>query len=131
MKKILYLAFVAIAVLAMNACKSNSEPTPPDEPKQDTTKVESIKGSITTPAWTNPEGYDMTSSMTAIVKVDLAQSFSADQLVEGGRSRTDGWPVLPLYHGSQERQSGSDTLLFGHAEEYLHIDQDFCVPQRR
>lgn len=84
MKKILYLAFVAIAALAMNACKSNSEPTPPDEQKQDTTKVESIKGSITTPSWTNPEGYNMTSSMTAIVKVDLAQSFSADQLVEGG-----------------------------------------------
>ena len=47
-----------------------------DKPKE----PESIIGTTERPAWTNPDDYDMSSSMTAIVKVDMTTTYTAEQL---------------------------------------------------
>ena len=44
------------------------------------TPPESLTGSVDKPAWSAPAEYDMTSSMTAVVKVDLSSLYTAEQL---------------------------------------------------
>ncbi len=41
---------------------------------------ESLVGSVAKPAWTALADYDMTSSMTAVVKVSLSANYTAEQL---------------------------------------------------
>ena len=48
--------------------------------KQKPVEPESIIGTTVRPVWTDPEDYDMSSSMTAIVKVDLSKTYTAEQL---------------------------------------------------
>ncbi|MBO4621639.1 MAG: hypothetical protein J5635_03095 [Paludibacteraceae bacterium] len=67
MKKFMIIASCAMMLLAAG-CKQK-----PVEP-------ESIIGTTVRPVWTDPEDYDMSSSMTAIVKVDLSRTYTAEQL---------------------------------------------------
>lgn len=67
MRKLLIIASCALMLLAAG-CKQK-----PVEP-------ESIIGTTVRPVWTDPEDYDMSSSMTAIVKVDLSKTYTAEQL---------------------------------------------------
>lgn len=64
-----YLALITCALMLFAAgCK--------DKPKE----PESIIGTTERPAWTDPDDYDMSSSMTAIVKVDMTTTYTAEQL---------------------------------------------------
>lgn len=67
MKKLFIIASCALMLLAAG-CKE--KPVVP----------ESIIGTTERPVWTDPDDYDMSSSMTAIVKVDLSKIYSAEQL---------------------------------------------------
>lgn len=42
---------------------------------KDKNAPESFNGNVAQPAWSSPSGYDFTSSMTAVVKVDLAAQY--------------------------------------------------------
>lgn len=68
----LYSVLCILSVLAVSfaGCKKDSEKEP-DNPQPQTT----LYGSVARPAWTAPEKSDMTSSMTAVVKVDLKAQF--------------------------------------------------------
>ena len=65
------IASCALLLLAAG-CKNNDK----DKDKE----PESIIGTTDQPAWAVPAEYDMTSSMTAIVKVDLSSTYTAEQL---------------------------------------------------
>ena len=41
---------------------------------------ETLQGSPEKPAWTAPANYDLASSMTAVIKVDLSSCYTAEQL---------------------------------------------------
>ena len=41
---------------------------------------ETLQGSTEKPAWTAPANYDLASSMTAVIKVDLSSCYTAEQL---------------------------------------------------
>ena len=43
--------------------------------KKDTNAPESFNGNVARPTWTNPTQYDYSSSMTAVVKVDLKAQY--------------------------------------------------------
>lgn len=55
------------AVLFLTACGKDDEPT-------------SIVGNVGKPVWVAPDDYDITSSMNAIVKVDLSSIYTTSQL---------------------------------------------------
>ncbi len=60
-KKIIILASCALLLLAAG-CKDKNAP-------------ESFNGNVARPTWTTSGSHDMTSSMTAVVKVDLATQY--------------------------------------------------------
>lgn len=68
----LYSVLCILSVLAVSfaGCKKDSEKEP-DNPQPQTT----LYGSVARPAWTAPEKFDLTSSMTAVVKVDLKAQY--------------------------------------------------------
>ena len=71
------LALCALSLIALTGCKSKNEPVQPVDPQ-----TETIVGNVSKPDWTSPSEYDLMSSMTAIVKVDLSQSFTTEQLAD-------------------------------------------------
>ena len=73
MKKLMVIASCAV-LLIVAGCKDKNTP-----------EVESLVGSVATPSWQAPESYDMTSSMTAIVKIDSAEQLAAvkDKMTDG------------------------------------------------
>ena len=67
MKKQL-LALATLALLLMVAgCKNNEKPE----------DIKSLKGNEARPTWTEPDEYDYTSSMTALIRIDLAAQYPA------------------------------------------------------
>ena len=66
-RQFLVLFSCALLLLAAGCKKQNNEP-------------EFIIGTTEKPSWTNPVDYDMSSSMTAIVKVDMSATYTAEQL---------------------------------------------------
>ena len=48
--------------------------------KDEKNQAESIIGNVSKPTWVAPESYDMSSSMTAIVGIDLTSVYTAAQL---------------------------------------------------
>ncbi len=68
----LYSVLCILSVLAVSfaGCKKDSEKEP-NNPQPQTT----LYGSVARPAWTAPEKFDPTSSMTAVVKVDLKAQY--------------------------------------------------------
>ena len=64
----LTLATCALLLLAAG-CKPKEEPKPEPEP------VQNLTADVARPDWTAPEDYDYTSSMTAVIRVDLAAQY--------------------------------------------------------
>lgn len=71
MKTRLFSITLCTLLLIAAGCNSTSNGNEP----------ESIICSTAKPAWTAPAVYDMTSSMTAVVKVDLSAVYTAEQLL--------------------------------------------------
>ena len=59
MKKLYFICMLAVVAICFAGCK------------KDTNAPESFNGNVERPTWTAPEASDMSSSMTAVVKVDL------------------------------------------------------------
>lgn len=80
--------FLCTLLLFAAGCKKEDQNAPEQQQPQEQTQptdpvtppVETIAGNVAQPDWQLPADYDMTSSLTAIVKVDLALSFKAEQL---------------------------------------------------
>ena len=64
MKKILILTTCILLLLAAGCKSKQEEPT-----------VEDLSGKMEAPAWTNPQEYDYSSSMTAVIEVNLQVSY--------------------------------------------------------
>lgn len=64
------LALCALTLCTFFGCKGKEKENEP----------ESIIGSVEKPTWTAPADYDLTSSMTAVVKADLSAIYTAEQL---------------------------------------------------
>ena len=63
-----FLTFATCALLLLAAgCKPKEEPVNPDK--------QSFSANVERPTWTATANHDMTSSMTAVVKVDLATQY--------------------------------------------------------
>ena len=62
MKKLYFICMLAVVALCFAGCKDKNEP-------------ESFNGNVARPTWTNPTQYDYSSSMTAVVKVDLKAQY--------------------------------------------------------
>ena len=67
MDRRLFVILSCAMLLFAAGCKEKNTPEDPG-----TTPVENIAGNVSKPSWSNPDDYDMTSSLTAIVKVDLS-----------------------------------------------------------
>ena len=63
MKKLYFICMLAVVALCFAGCK------------KDTNAPESFNGNVARPTWTAPEVSDMSSSMTAVVKVDLKAQY--------------------------------------------------------
>ena len=63
----LILIAAAISMIVTSCKKSKDEPS-------------SITGNVAKPVWNIPENYDLSSSMTAIVKVDMTRAYTEEQL---------------------------------------------------
>ena len=83
-KKIGQIAMCAAVLLLAVGCKDKKDD--PQVPEQET---ESIVGNVSKPAWTVTDDYDMTASMTAIVKVDMTSLYSDEQLSEAKYELSD------------------------------------------
>ena len=83
MKKSMLIATCALLLLAAG-CNDKNKP-------------ETITGNVAAPAWTAPEKYDMTSSMTAIIRVDLAVNYP-DQVAKAQWQVAEG-DVLAAFSG--------------------------------
>ena len=82
-----FILFISCAMLMLVAC---------DKDKKN--KPETITGESSAPAWSSPVDYDMTSSMTAVVRVDLAISYSEQVAALGKEYITDG-DMLAAFSG--------------------------------
>ncbi len=76
-----FMVIALCALMCMVAgCKSDpqKDPTNPDTPVTPVdppAPTETLKGNIARPTWTTPTDYDYTSSMTAVLKVDLLAAY--------------------------------------------------------
>ncbi len=68
--KLLIIASCGLLLLAAG-CKNDKD----KEPEQTTTQSQTLYGNMESPSWSAPADYDMSSSMTAVVKVDLAAQY--------------------------------------------------------
>ena len=83
MKRFAIIASIAMLFLALG-CKKNNQNEPVQPQPEPQPQPESIIGNVSAPAWTAPEDYDMPSSMTAVVKIDLSSLYTAEQLSGAG-----------------------------------------------
>lgn len=81
------IALCSLFLVALMGCKGRNEPE----------QTKTIAGNVSKPSWTAPSDYDMTSSMTALVEVDLSLSFKADQLAGWKLSKDD---LLAAFDGN-------------------------------
>lgn len=78
-KHLCLLTLVAVMMsLFVTSCKN-----------KDNDDINPLVGDVSKPAWTDPENYDYSSSMTAIVKVDMSGTYSAAQLKAVGYQMTN------------------------------------------
>lgn len=82
MKTKIFAIFSCAVLLIAAGCKDKNTPETKPEPQPEP-QVESIKGTVETPAWADPTEYDMTSSMTPVVKVDLTLTYPAEAAADG------------------------------------------------
>lgn len=78
--KTLFRMFIVVATISLfaSSCKNSGQ------------DPEALVGEVSKPAWAVPENYDFSSSMTAIVRVDLTKTYKAEQLKELNYSIKDG-----------------------------------------
>lgn len=76
-----------LACMLAAGCGSDDELVFPVQPPQ-----ESIIGNMDSPAWALPDGIDMTSSMTAIVSVDLSLTYPSEVAALSGTT-VGAWSV--------------------------------------
>lgn len=112
---LLAVALLTVLTVSFSGCQDNNNP-------QDLTPFESLVGSVETPAWQSPEDYDMTASMTAIVRVDISQSFTARQLAEvkkklGTDQVINEGDLLAAFSG--ETCLGVDTIKVGQTDLFF------------
>ncbi len=106
MKKLMLIASCCAVLLLAAGCSNSNQP-------QDPATTAPLAGAVEQPAWLSPKQYDMTTSMTAIVRIDLTQSFTAGQLAAVKDRLTDGQvahegDLLAAFSG--ENCLGVDTL---------------------
>lgn len=77
MKTRIYTLVLCALALCVWGCKNRNEP-------------ESLIGSVEKPNWTAPTKYDYSSSMTAVVKVNLNASYTAEQLAAANYQLSEG-----------------------------------------
>ena len=65
MKKQLFALATLALLLVVAGCKNNDKPE----------DIKSLKGNEARPTWTAPDEYDYTSSMTALIRIDLAARY--------------------------------------------------------
>jgi len=75
MKKYMLIASCALLLLAAG-CKSQSD-NEPSAPQPSQQQLATLYGNIERPAWVVSPDYDLTSSMTAVVRVNLKEQFPA------------------------------------------------------
>lgn len=97
MKTKLFIVATCALMLIAAGCKDKT----PVEPELDP-----IAGNVETPSWTAPESYDMTASMTAVIKVDLSQTYPRQVEKEGWK--TGEGDLIAAFSG--ETCIGVDTL---------------------
>ena len=72
MKKLYFICMLAVVALCFAGCKKDkNDPEQQTQPQQ----TETLAGNVARPTWTAPEVSDLTSSMTAVVKVDLKAQY--------------------------------------------------------
>ena len=72
MKKLYSICMLAVVALCFAGCKKDkNDPEQQTQPQQ----TETLAGNVARPTWTAPEVSDMSSSMTAVVKVDLKAQY--------------------------------------------------------
>ena len=69
-KKFIGFCFCLVVLYVLSGCNSQNNQNNPSEPK-------TLKGTVSRPTWTAPADYDYSSSMTAIIRVDLRSQFTA------------------------------------------------------
>jgi len=77
------LVLCALLLLAVGCKKEQNAPEqqqpsqeqPQPQPQPDPEPTETLAGNVARPSWTAPDVYDMTSSMTALIKVDLKAQY--------------------------------------------------------
>lgn len=89
MKELRLLCLMIVAAMSMFVTSCKNKDKDPD----------SIVGDVSKPAWTEPENYDYSSSMTAIVTVDMTTAYTAAQLNEVGYQSSDN-DVLAAFCGN-------------------------------
>ena len=71
MKKNLWIIASCGLLLLAAGCKNDKD----KEPEQTTTQSQTLYGNMESPSWSAKADYDYSSSMTAVVKVDLAAQY--------------------------------------------------------
>lgn len=96
MKRLPFIGLMC-AVMLLAACKQKEEPKPDPQPDPQP-EVESIASDKSAPTWAAPSEYDMTASMTAIIRVDLSMTYSAEQIQAGNYQLSEN-DVLAAFSG--------------------------------
>jgi len=87
----------ALLLLAAG-CKHNNEPVDPVAPVDPVVAPDTITGNLDAPAWEPSSAFDMTSSMTAVVRVDLSLTYP-DQVAELGLTAPAEGDLVAVFDG--------------------------------
>ena len=99
MKRHLSALLSCLLLLAVTGCKDKN------------TTPQSLKGNEARPTWTAPDEYDYSSSMTAVIRVDLAAAFAGNQCL-GVTEPQDGLFYLFIAGPDTEEQTTGITLRY-------------------
>ena len=72
MKKLLCIASCGLLLLLAGCKKEEPKPQPQPDPQP---QEQSLAGNVERPTWTTTDDYDYTSSMTAVIRVDLKEQY--------------------------------------------------------
>ena len=72
MKKLYFICMLAVVALCFAGCKKDkNDPEQQTQPQQ----TETLAGNVARPSWSVPTKYDYSSSMTAVIKMDLKAQY--------------------------------------------------------
>lgn len=98
MRKNLFLIASCMMLLFAAGCTEEADELQPANPQKPNTET-TITGNQSKPSWAVPEDYDMTSSMTTIVKVDLSFTYP-DQVAALKEKVLNEGDVLAAFDGN-------------------------------